>query len=468
MALRVLMLRKKLGEKQESLAELRKHAEGFVTREAELAQSIDEAMTEEEKATVEEAVSQFEKDKDENAASATKLEGEIADIEKEIEELERSAPVPAAGATGERKENVNTMETRSYKAMAAEQRSAFVKRETVSGFLEQVRGLVAAGASRRSISGTELTIPEEVMPLLTDSTERYSKLMKHVNFKPVSGTAREKVLGVVPEAIWTEQGGKINELSFGFTGSEIDGFKVAGFFALPNWVIEDSDENLMGIIVDTLGQSIGLAVDKAILYGTGTKMPMGIVTRLTQTAKPADGTAHADAVNWKDLHTSNVQSIAAASSTGVKLFQSLLKASGAAKSNYSNGVKFWVMNDTTLTTMKAEALSVNASGAIVTGMGGEMPIIGGPVETLSFIPDNVIIGGYGSLYLLGQRAGAAISASEHVRFLEDETVAKGTARYDGMPVIPAGFVAIGIGGTTVSASAVTFAADAANTDAPAE
>ena len=461
MGLKGLMLRKKLDEKRVELEELRKQGEGFQTREAELEAAIDEAKTEEEKTAVEAAVEQYDKDKDANEASVTALEGEIKEIEAEVAELGRKKPAPAAPDAHERKGEMN-METRNYKAMTAEQRSAFVKHEAVSAFLDQVRSLAQAGANRRSSTGTELTIPVEVMPLLTDATERYSKLMKHINMKPVNGIERVNVLGVIPEAVWTEQGGKINELAFGFTGSEIDGFKVAGYFALPNWVIEDSNENLMGIIVDALGQSIGLAVDKAVLYGTGTKMPLGIVTRLAQTAEPVAGTAHADAVAWKDLHTSNITSIAAAS-TGVKLFQALLKASGAAKSNYSNGTKFWAMNDTTLNALKAEAMSVNAAGAIVTGMGGEMPIIGGPVETLSFIPDNVIIGGYGSLYLLGQRSGAVIATSEHVRFMEDQNVAKGVARYDGMPVVPTGFVAIGISGAAVEAGAVTFTADAANT-----
>ena len=59
MALRVLMLRKKLGEKQEALAELRKAAEGFSAREAELTKAIDEAGTPDEKAAVEEAIEQF-------------------------------------------------------------------------------------------------------------------------------------------------------------------------------------------------------------------------------------------------------------------------------------------------------------------------------------------------------------------------------------------------------------------------
>ena len=39
---------------------------------------------------------------------------------------------------------------------------------------------------------------------------------------------------------------------------------------------------------------------------------------------------------------------------------------------------------------------------------------------------------------------------------------RGTARYDGMPVIAEGFVAIGISGTKPTGNAVTFATDSAN------
>ena len=110
----------------------------------------------------------------------------------------------------------------------------------------------------------------------------------------------------------------------------------------------------------------------------------------------------------------------------------------------------------------ANSLSINAAGAVTSGMMSTMPVIGGAIETLSFIPDDVIIGGYGDLYLLAERAGASIAQSEHVRFIEDQTVFKGTARYDGIPTIAEGFVAIGIGGTKPTAEAVTFAEDTAN------
>ena len=91
-----------------------------------------------------------------------------------------------------------------------------------------------------------------------------------------------------------------------------------------------------------------------------------------------------------------------------------------------------------------------------------MPVTGGDVELLEFMPDDVIVGGYGDLYLLTERAGMYIAQSEHVRFIEDQTVFRGTARYDGMPVIEEGFVAIGIGGTKPTGDAVTFPTDSAN------
>ena len=119
------------------------------------------------------------------------------------------------------------------------------------------------------------------------------------------------------------------------------------------------------------------------------------------------------------------------------------------------------MNETTYTTLIANAMAVDASGAIVAQVNGQMPVVGGIIEVLNFVPDNVIIGGYFDLYLLAERASTNIGQSEHARYLADQTVFKGTARYDGVPVIAEGFVAIGINGTTPDAT-MTFAPDVAN------
>lgn len=458
--LKALLLRNKIDSKKAELAELRTNAAELEKREKELESDINEAKTEEEKAAVEKAVNQFEQDKAENEKSISELETEIADMEKELDAVEQKQQTPQTeGNSGDetRKGNVKMKTRLKFFGMNAQERDAFFANDSVKSWLERVREM---GKNQRSITGAELLIPDVALDLIKETVLKYSKLYKHVNVKSVPGKARQNVMGAIPEAIWTEMCSTLNELNLTFNNVEVDGYKVGGFIAICNAVLEDSDIALATEIISALGQAIGYALDKAILYGTGTKMPLGIVTRLTQATKPSGYSTTARA--WANLTTSNV--LAISGKTDAALFKELVIASGNAKADYSHGEMFWAMNEKTFTKLVANALTINAAGAIVTGQNGTMPVIGGAIEKLSFIPDDVIIGGYGDLYLLAERAGTAISQSEHARFIEDQTVFKGTARYDGLPVIAEGFVAIGIGGTKPTANAVTFAADTANSD----
>jgi HK97 family phage major capsid protein len=285
-----------------------------------------------------------------------------------------------------------------------------------------------------------------------------TKLLKHVNLIELNGKGRVVVAGTIPEAVWTECCANLNEMNLVFNEAELDCYKVGAYIPVCNGVLEDNDVDLADQVLVAIAVGIGLAVDKAILYGTGTKMPLGVVTRLAQATKPADYPATAR--EWVDLHTSNIKTIAAAQ-TGVALFASIITNFGAAKGKYSRGEKVFVMNETTWTALQAAGLSINAAGAIVTGMNGRMPVIGGIVEVLNFVPDNVIIGGFFDLYLFGQRRDLTLAQSEHAMFIQDMTVFKGTMRADGLPVIAEGFVAIGINGVTPNAT-MSFAPDTAN------
>lgn len=451
MALRVLMLRKKLTEKQTAAEELRAAAEKFSVREAELEAAIDEAETDEEKAAVEEAVEEFEADRQKNKDAQQSLEREISEIENQIKEIEEPLPQPVEESRKESK----PMETRKkFFGMSREERDAFFANTEVKEFLTRCREL---GREKRTITNVGLTIPEVMLDLLRDNTTQYSQLISKVNLRSVSGTARQNIMGSIPEAIWTEMCAKLNELDLSFNNVEVDGYKVGGYIAICNAILEDSDLALASEILTALGKAIGLALDKAIIYGTGTKMPLGIVTRLEQTAEPEDYSVTARP--WADLHTSNVVTIPDGS-TGVELYQAIMNAAAKAKNRYGTGAKFWAMNDATYAKLQVEMLSINAAGAIVTGQNMTMPVIGGEIVLLSWMADNAIVGGYGEMYLLAERAGTQLAQSEHYRFIEDQTVFKGTARYDGIPVIPEAFVSIGIG--DAPPKTVEFAPDNAN------
>ena len=143
---------------------------------------------------------------------------------------------------------------------------------------------------------------------------------------------------------------------------------------------------------------------------------------------------------------------------GVALFQEIVKESGVIDNDYDTGSIVWVMNKKTHTKLIAESMGVNSSAAIVAGMNSAMPVIGGTIEEFKYIPDDTIIFGYFKNYVLAERAGAKLAQSEHVRFIEDQTVFKGTARYDGKPAIREAFAVFGIGGAP-STTAPKFAGE---------
>lgn len=458
MALRVLMTKKKLDTAKKSLEDLRSQREEFEKRESEIEKAIEEALTEEEKKVVEEEIDKHEAEKagldeKEKALSdeVTELEKELADLETEQEKEPEVKEVPKE----EERKVVKTMETRKFFNMNPQERDAFFAREDVKSYLNEVRSAIR---EKRALTNVGLTIPEVFMGLIRENLIDYSKLYKYVDVRKIGGSGRAVIQGSISEAVWTECCANLNELSLGWNDVELDCYRLAGFYTVCNANLEDSDIDLASELIRALSQAIGLALDKAILYGTNVKMPLGIITRLVQTEAPADYPATARA--WVDLHTSNIKSIPA-NTTGAALIAAIITAFGNAKGKYSRGTKVWVMNELTYTNLVAASVSVDASGAIVAGVNGQMPVIGGNIEVLDFIPDNVIIGGYFDLYLLAERAGAKFMTSEHVKFLQDQTVFKGTARYDGEPAIAEAFVAIGLNGVTPNAT-MTFAADSAN------
>lgn len=473
MALKAIMLRSKIDKKRSELNALLEKDADFEAREAELEQAIEEAQTEEEQQTVSEQVETFETEKTEHEESKARLNEEIAGLEDELAAMEVDPPVRTAAPVKKpiRKERKGVemitrdirklpMSVRAFDSLPMETRENIVEREDVKAFLSKIRSMKG---STRAITGGDLEIPVVFLELISENMYRYSKLLNRVRVRSVPGQARQTIAGTVPEAIWTEMCGAINELSFVFNQVTLDGYKVAGYVPVCNSLLEDTVSNLdlASWIVEMISESIGLAEDKAILYGKGASshMPLGIVTRLAQDEQPSGYPANAPA--WVDLHESNILSINGDSMTGAQFWSALTLAAGNTFTRYSRGNQFWAMNSRTYAKLKSKLITFTASGDIVANLYGNLPIITGDVDVLEFIPDGDIIGGYGDLYVWADRADIRIDQSEHVQFIQDNTVFRGKARADGMPIIPGAFVAININNTSVT-TAMDFAADTAN------
>lgn len=466
MALKVLLLRSKLTAVNATLAQLREQLDGFETREAELAADIEAAQTNEERAACETAIGEFEADRDNVTADIEAAEAEARSLTEQIEAAEANAADARGASPAEKNQrgahktmpNHTAGDARSrFYGMTYAQRDAFFAREDVTAFLTRTREMLG---QQRAVSGAALGIPEVMLDIIRDNINRYSKLIGYTRLRQVRGKARQNIVGTVPEAVWTEMVGTLNELTISISQIETDGYKVGGYVFVSNCYLEDDDNiGLATEILDQLGQAIGYALDKAILFGTGTKMPVGIATRLAAAEQPAWwGTNQG---TFTALATTNVIKANSAAKNGEEFYADLITALGAADPKYSNGTPVWVCNHKTHVALQCKALAFDGAAALTAGVTSEMPIIGGKIVELDFVPDNEIIGGYMDLYLLAEREGTTLEQSREVKFIEDQTAFKASARYDGKPVRGEAFVVVRYD-NVAPVTSVTFATDSAN------
>ena len=151
MALRTILLRKKLSEKEAKATEQRGILAQFGKREEELAAAIEEAKTEEEMAAVEEAVAELEKTEEVAKQVLEDVEKEIQDLIGQIEESEKAQEEaldePAAEDDGEENEDGEARsrrrgEKRSMNRMSI--RAAEDFKRTGKHTYENVRSLIRA------------------------------------------------------------------------------------------------------------------------------------------------------------------------------------------------------------------------------------------------------------------------------------------------------------------------------------
>lgn len=472
-ALRVLVLNSEITALRAQLTPLEKTRDGFAAREEQLRQAlgeITETSTDEERNAVSSAVDTFEQERSANAAEIARIQGEIDTRSAEIARLEaEQTPPPASNSAVSNSDTRNNdHHERSFVPMSNPterrwfgltyaERDALMQSEQVRTFLQNVR---EARAQQRSVTGGELGIPDGFLPILRDLTYQESKFLRYCFTTSFRGTTRQNVAGVAPEAIWTEMTDALNELDINFWQLTMDGYMVGGYMAVPNAVLmDDSDLQLATSILQALASSLAKAIDKSIWFGTGEKMPVGIITRLAATTKPAWWGAQQG--EFTDLHTSHILKLDLAAKTSTEFFQALVAALAVAKPDYSNGTVIWTMNRKTHMDIKSRALAYNSAAAMVPGVGDIMPVVGGQIVEWEVMPDNEIAGGFLSLYRSVEREGTVIDSNTNVRWLQNQTCFKGLQRRDGKPAIGEAFVLVNYGNVEPTKT-TTFGKDLAN------
>lgn len=415
MALKLLKLRKKLELRQTSWKDFLSKDEAFKTRSDELKQAIEEAETDEDLKLVEDELDQHEKDLADHETAKTDLENEIRQLETELSEIEnkepqqqRSAQQATPAPVQTRSQNTFSEGAGNMKYGKAQQRAAIMAtlhQPEVREFYEQVRNAVM---NKRTLSGLDLVIPTTVLDRIQPLIGQFSKLYDEVEVITLTGDARAIVDGGIPEAIWTEMTDAVQELSGKFEKVEIDGYKVGGFIPVANSILEDSLIELAAYLESRIARSIGKALDKAILIGTGAadKQPEGIIPAITAGKKTSTAKLGTLLANLADVDAGEED-------------EEEVIAVMTRKTYYKH-----IMPQTVVNT---------ADGRQVVGSVTNPNMAGLRIKLVPYMPADAVLFGAFKKYMLGERKGVVVTSSTDVRFIEDQTVFKGTARYDGKP-----------------------------------
>lgn len=427
MALKLLKLQKKLAMRQASLQELLTKDVTFKTRSAELEKAIEEAEDDEDLTLIEDEVTKHEGEKETHDKAKTALENEIRELETELSQLEnkepeqRSAqPQPVAQTQTRSNTTFTAEEPGNMKFGKAQQRAAILatlNQPEVREFYEQVRNAVM---NKRALTGLDLVIPTTVLDRIQPLIGQFSKLYDEVEVITLNGDARAIVDGAIPEAIWTEMTDAVQELSGKFDKIEIDGYKVGGFIPVSNSILEDSMIDLAAHLESRIARSIGKALDKAILLGTGAagKQPEGIIPAVSATAVTSTAQLGTLLANLADVDAGEED-------------EEEVIAVMTRKTYYKH-----IMPQTVVNT---------ADGRQVVGSVTNPNMAGLRIKLVPYMPADAVLFGAFKKYMLGERKGVVVTSSTDVRFIEDQTVFKGTARYDGKPANVDSFQLVNIG-----------------------
>ena len=204
MALKTLLLRKKLSEKEAKATEQRGILAQFKTREEELAAAIEEAKSEEEIAAVEEAVAELEKTEAVAKKVLEEVEAEIKTLMDQIDESEKAQEEalgePAADEDGEENEDGEARSRRRRETRSMNHRMTLRAAEdfkrTGKHTYENVRSLIRAAV----VSSSTGVIGPVGVDGINDPVARPSAMCDLVKLVDATGMAQYKVAAMTADA----------------------------------------------------------------------------------------------------------------------------------------------------------------------------------------------------------------------------------------------------------------------------
>lgn len=414
--LKQLKIMKALEIKRTKLKELETKAADILKRNEDAQAALSEAKTEDDLSLLETEITAIEKEQTDLETDKKTVEDEIAALEEELDEIkERESKTSATKQTREKgaTEDMNRLQVRELLKTGE-----YYKRSEVVEFYNQFKNL-------RAVTGGELVIPEVIVSRIMDILGDYSTLYPIVDRIQVKGTARILIDTDTTAATWVEQNAALPIGDVGTIASiDFDGFKVGKVTFVDNFMLQDSVINLDIYVSKKIARAIALALDIAILNGTGAvgKQPSGIIPAIPveNQVTVAEGSALVEFLKPIGLIDTGLDSVGE------------IAAVMRRSTYYAYFLEY--------------SINVDGNGNVV----GKLPnltrpdLVGIPVIFNNAMAADEVLYGDFQQYTLVERENITIDNSEHVRFVEDQMAFRGKGRFDGKPTKPEAFALVTI------------------------
>lgn len=265
MALKVLMLKKSITDMRSSLDALNEKDNEFVTREAEIESSINEAASAEERDAVNSAIDAFEQEKADHEAKKASLREQISALEAELATLEEAQEEPAKN---NERESVPTMENREAE-IRSQERAAFAEYVKSGRFDTRDDYNMAKGNNGaiipKTIAQDIIAKVATISPIFEMATKYFVKGQLDIPCYPASSS---HVIGAAYGTEFTD----LEAASGDFTNVSLTGFLAGALAKISKSLVNNTEIDVVNFVIDQMAESFAAFIEKELILGTNNKI----------------------------------------------------------------------------------------------------------------------------------------------------------------------------------------------------
>lgn len=343
----------------------------------------------------------------EDAAEYDKIEAKIVALGKDIERRQKLDAIDSlAGSTMMREPLTGTPAANGEKPEKPGRASDEYKNDMIAALRSNFRNVTNLLQESVASDGGYL-VPDEFDAEITETLNENNIMRGVSRVIKTAGEHKIPVAGADPAPAWLDEGEKMTKSDMDFGQVILDAHKLGVAIPVTEELLADSGYNIQQFVTHSIGRSLGNGEENKFLNGDGTKGPTGIF----------------DTTNGGTLAVT-------AASTGVTS-DDIVDLIYSLKKPYRKNAKF-IMNDKMVKFIRklkdGDGKYIWTDSLVA---GEPATLLGYPVLTSEYAPENKIAFGDYYYYVIGDRGVRAISRYNEIGAFEGQVYFVGKERVDG-------------------------------------